>query len=45
MWSKFGAGIWEALAKRYPDMDMDQVRCNRCSNSVSHRCSARHHLL
>ena len=26
MWQKFGAGIWEALAKRYPDIDMNYVR-------------------
>ena len=26
MWQKFGAGIWEALAKRYPDIDMNEVR-------------------
>jgi hypothetical protein len=25
MWQKFGAGIWEALAKRYPDIDMNSV--------------------
>ena len=25
MWQKFGAGIWEALAKKYPSIDMAQV--------------------
>ena len=23
MWQKFGAGIWEALAKKYPEIDMN----------------------
>ena len=26
MWQKFGPGIWEALAKRYTDVDVLQVR-------------------
>jgi hypothetical protein len=25
MWQKFGAGIWEALSKRYTDIDMNEV--------------------
>jgi hypothetical protein len=25
MWQKFGVGIWEALAKRYTDIDMNEV--------------------
>jgi hypothetical protein len=25
MWQKFGAGIWEALAKKYTDIDMNNV--------------------
>ena len=25
MWQKFGAGIWQALAGKYPEIDMDQV--------------------
>ncbi len=25
MWQKFGAGIWEALSKRYTDVDMNEV--------------------
>ena len=25
MWQKFGPGIWEALAKKYTDIDMNQV--------------------
>jgi hypothetical protein len=27
MWQKFGAGIWEALSKRYTDIDMNEVSC------------------
>ncbi len=26
MWNKFGAGIWEALAKRYAEVNMAEVR-------------------
>jgi hypothetical protein len=33
MYAKFQAGIWEALAKRYPDVDIALVR--RC---VARRC-------
>ena len=29
MWQKFGAGIWEALSKRYTDVDMNEV-CVLC---------------
>ena len=25
MWQKFGAGIWEALAKKYLEIDMNDV--------------------
>ena len=35
MWQKFGAGIWEALAKRYPDIDMNSVSALGGSHCVN----------
>ena len=35
MWQKFGAGIWEALAKKYLEIDMNDV------SSMSCQCAAR----